>query len=174
MGSLSASDSALPAVHVGFGREVARAVLSGWIRRGGCHNVEAGQIMPSSSSSTKKTKSASAQVREYFAALPPDSRRQLKQLRDAIRSAASNAEDAFSYRIPAFRLDGQPLVWYAAFKNHCSLYPMTAAIRKAHAADLESYDTSKGTVRFPRARALPVRLIRRLVKSRVKELAAKS
>jgi uncharacterized protein YdhG (YjbR/CyaY superfamily) len=129
--------------------------------------------MPSSSIK-KNTRAAAEQVREYFASLPPDTRRQMKGLRAAIRAAAPAAENAFSYRIPAFRLDGRPLVWYAAFKHHCSLYPMTAAIRRAHAAELEGYETSKGTVRFSLTRPLPVALIRRLVKSRVKELSTKS
>jgi len=110
-------------------------------------------------------------VRAYFTAQPLKARAALKTIRAAIRSVAPRAEEVFSYRIPAFKLGGRALVWYAAFKHHCSLYPMTAAIRRKLARDLKGYEVSKGTVRLPLAKPIPVGLVQKLVKARMADMS---
>jgi uncharacterized protein YdhG (YjbR/CyaY superfamily) len=112
-------------------------------------------------------------VQEYFAKLAPNTRRELRRLRTIIREAVPDAVEHFSYGIPGFRLDGKPLVWYAGWKEHTSLYPITAALRKANAKALDGYAQSKGTVRFPLDEPLPATLVRRLVKGRVAEVRAR-
>jgi uncharacterized protein YdhG (YjbR/CyaY superfamily) len=125
-----------------------------------------------SSPSTEKAKAreAALQVRKYLAAQPVATRRRLKQIRDIIRGVAPGAAEAFSYRIPGFKVEGRPFIWYAGFRHHTSLFPMGDAIRRAHAAQLKGYKTSKGTIQFPLDEPLPTALVKRLVKARMAEM----
>jgi uncharacterized protein YdhG (YjbR/CyaY superfamily) len=109
-------------------------------------------------------------IEEYLAHVDRDKRQSLKGLRQAIREAVPIAEEGFSYGLPAFRLEGRPLVSYGASKNHCSLYPMSPAVIEQHEEDLKAYETSKGTIRFTPENPLPVDLVQKLVKARIAEL----
>lgn len=131
--------------------------------------------MPSPSDSrSKPVMDTSAQIESYFTALAPDARRELEAIRETIRAAAPDAVESFSYNMPAFSLDGQPLLWYAAWRHHISLYPISEALAHAHSADLASYETTKGTVRFSRKEPAPLPLVARLVEARAGELRRSS
>jgi uncharacterized protein YdhG (YjbR/CyaY superfamily) len=108
-------------------------------------------------------------VAAYLAALPKDSRAALKKLRQTIKAAAPEAIEGISYGMPAFKHKG-PLVYYAAFKDHCSFFPASMAMMRRFAAELKRYDNaSKGTIRFQPDNPLPVSLVTKLVRARVAE-----
>jgi uncharacterized protein YdhG (YjbR/CyaY superfamily) len=125
-------------------------------------------------SAPKKRASTAAPktVDQYFAAAPPAARRALKQIRAAIRSVVPpEATEIISYKIPAFR-HKRVLVWYAAFSEHCSLFP-TAAVIAEFKDELKAYSTSKGTIHFPLDKPMPLALIKKMVKARVAQNAGK-
>lgn len=112
-------------------------------------------------------------VEAYLAKLPPKSRATLEKLRKTIRAAAPKATEGISYGIPAFRHNGG-LVAYAAFKNHCSFFPMSGTLIETHKDDLKSYVTSKGTIQFEIGKSLPAALVKKMVKARIAENEAKA
>jgi uncharacterized protein YdhG (YjbR/CyaY superfamily) len=111
-------------------------------------------------------------ITAYIAAQPKAAQVALKAVRAAVREAEPNAEEMISYKIPSAKLNGKPLVYYAAWKQHYSLYPASAAVVAALEAHLAKYEVSKGTIRFPYSEPVPVKLIQRLVKLRAKEIVA--
>ena len=110
-----------------------------------------------------------ATVGEYLARVPEPARTTLKTLRAEFKRLVPETREVISYQMPAFRLE-RGLMCYAAFKNHCSVFP-GARVIAALAADLKDYKTSKGTIQFPLDRPLPARLIKKIVKARLAEIA---
>jgi uncharacterized protein YdhG (YjbR/CyaY superfamily) len=104
---------------------------------------------------------------EYIALFPKDIQEILEEIRQAIKEAAPQAQETISYKMPAFRQDSI-LVWFAAFKDHIGFFPKTSAI-EAFKKELSGYKTSKGTVQFALDKPIPLDLIKKMVKFRVKE-----
>src|SRR5258707_4845317 len=114
------------------------------------------------------TKSAPARnVEEYLAGVPEEARATLEKLRRTIKAAAPMASEGISYQMPMYKHHGM-VVGFAAFKNHCSIFP-GAAVMDAYKEELKPYDTSKGTIRFPADKPLPAALIKKLVRARIAE-----
>src|SRR6266568_1893217 len=114
-----------------------------------------------------KSAETSSEVDAYVAAVPEPARSTLQKVRATIRSVVPpETTEGLSYGMPAFRYKGA-LVCYAAFKDHCSFFPMSGALIEAMKDDLEGYSLSKGTIRFDVDKPLPAGLIRKLVKARV-------
>jgi uncharacterized protein YdhG (YjbR/CyaY superfamily) len=109
-------------------------------------------------------------VAAYLAAMPPDVRRATGRLRALIRAAAPKAVESRAYGIIGYKIDGRPFVYCGGFRQHVALYPVTPAMRRDHADALAPFQASKGTLRFPLATPLPAALIKRLLKTRVKEM----
>lgn len=111
-------------------------------------------------------------IDDYLATVSKESRAALEKLRKTIRSAALKATEGISYQVPTYKFLG-PLVSFGAAKNHCSFYVMSPATMEAHKDELESYDTSKGTIRFPPDKPLPAALVSKLVRARIAENEAR-
>jgi uncharacterized protein YdhG (YjbR/CyaY superfamily) len=123
-------------------------------------------------SSAAKGSGAPKNVDEYLAGVPEPARSTLNKMRAAIRSTVPpEATETISYGMPAFKHKGV-LVWFAAFSNHCSLFP-TASVIEAFKSELKGFSTSKGTIHFPTDKPLPTALVKKLVKARVAQNESK-
>ncbi len=119
-----------------------------------------------------KSKRPITTIDEYIDTFPIDIQEILQRIRQAIKKSAPKAEEAISYGIPTFKLNGN-LVHFAAYKNHIGFYPASSGVR-TFAKELTAYKTSKGTIQFPIGQPMPLALIRKIVKFRVKENAEKA
>jgi uncharacterized protein YdhG (YjbR/CyaY superfamily) len=118
--------------------------------------------------------SGKAEVEAYLAQVPEPARTTLEKIRTMIRAAApKGATEAISYKIPSFQYKGA-LVWYAAFKNHCSIYPFDSSLVEEFGELQQKYKTSKGTIQFPVDKPLPKALVTKIVKMRVARNKAKA
>ena len=111
-------------------------------------------------------------VDEYLAGVPKEARNTLEKLRQTIKAAAPMASEVISYQMPMYKHHGM-VVGFAAFKNHCSIFP-GAAVMDAYKEELKQYDTSKGTIRFLANKPLPATLVKKLVRARIKENEARA
>jgi uncharacterized protein YdhG (YjbR/CyaY superfamily) len=111
-------------------------------------------------------------IDEYIKSFPKDIQTPLKKLREIIKKAAPESEEVISYQMPSFKLNGKYLVYFAAWKSHIGFYPMPSG-RQAFKKELSKYKTSTGTAQFPLDKPLPVSLITKIVKYRVKEVSEK-
>ena len=112
---------------------------------------------------------APTSVEDYLAGLSEGMRAALERLRETIRAAAPEATETISYRMPAFKEHDRFLVWYAAFKDHYSLFPASEAAKQALGKDLKPYLSGKGTIRFETDKPLPATLVKKIVRARLDE-----
>jgi uncharacterized protein YdhG (YjbR/CyaY superfamily) len=112
-------------------------------------------------------------IDEYIADFPRPVQTLLKRVRSSIRSALPGADESISYRIPTYKLNGRPILYFAAFKEHYSVYPANARLVAAFEQELAPYEfNAKGTIRFPFDKPVPAALIKRIAAFRANEVAA--
>jgi len=112
-------------------------------------------------------------VDDYIASQPKAVQIILERVRSIIRKAVPGGEEVISYNIPTYRLHTGPVLYFAGWKHHYSLYPATQRVVAAFKDELAPYEISKGTIRFPLSQPVPVKLIGRIAKFRAKEVAAR-
>ena len=108
-------------------------------------------------------------VDEYMAEVPEPQRAALEKLRAQIAAAAPGAVETISYQMPAFKLEGRFLVSFAAFRDHCSLFPASNQVMEEMGEELEPFFSGKGTLRFTPGKPIPARLVTKIVKARIEE-----
>jgi len=113
-------------------------------------------------------------IDDYLANTQPAQRVVLEKLRRAIHAAAPGAEEYLGYGLAGFKFQGRPLVYFGAWENHCALYAASPKTQGLFADELNGFEVSKGTIRFTVEQPLPLTLVKKLVKARVAENAAKS
>jgi uncharacterized protein YdhG (YjbR/CyaY superfamily) len=94
-------------------------------------------------------------------------------VRRSVRAVAPDATEKIGYGMPGFYVDGHPLVYYSAFKAHCSLFPASGAVIERFADDLKGFGLAKGTIRFPIGEPLPAPLVKKIVEAKLEELRGK-
>jgi uncharacterized protein YdhG (YjbR/CyaY superfamily) len=129
-------------------------------------------IMGATGRAMKDSLAAPRTVDGYISSFPRNIQKRLESLRRTIRASAPGAEERISYRMPAFYLGGN-LVYFAAFRNHIGFFPTSSGV-EAFQAELAGFAVSKGTVRFPHDKPLPLRLVARIVRFRVAENLGRS
>jgi uncharacterized protein YdhG (YjbR/CyaY superfamily) len=112
-------------------------------------------------------------IDEYLAIVPEPARTTLDKMRATIRAAAPDATETISYGMPAFKYRGRGLVAIAAFKKHCSLFPMSGAVIEKFKDELEGFHTSKGTLQFSVDKSLSATLVKKIIKARMAEIEQK-
>jgi uncharacterized protein YdhG (YjbR/CyaY superfamily) len=113
-----------------------------------------------------------ARIDTYLGTLPADQRGALQRLRAQIARLMPGAAETISYGMPAFAIDGRAVVWFAGWKKHCTIYPLTDSFLKAHADELKGYGRTKGSLHFTPQAPLPDALVKRLVLDRLADLEA--
>lgn len=127
-------------------------------------------MTPNSSKAKFPARGGLPEVDAYFARLEPKPRADLERVREAIQSIVPGAKEVLRYGMPAFILNGQSIVYYAAWKNHTAIYGLGAAVLDQYASELAGYRTPKEALKIPIDARLPSALIKELIKARLKEL----
>ena len=110
-------------------------------------------------------------VEEYIASQPEAVQGVLRRVRSTIRKAVPGAEEVISYQIPTYKVNGRPLLYFAAWRLHYSLYPSTDRVVAAFKDALAPYKVNKGTIRFPLSEPVPMKLIEGIAKLRAQDVA---
>lgn len=108
-------------------------------------------------------------IDEYLSELAPQESKELQRLRDIVKKEVPEAEESISYEMPAFKYKNEPLIYFAAFKNHLSIFPTPGPIEEL-AEQLKPYESGKGTLKYRLEESFPEELFKKLIRARLKQI----